>query len=540
MAEHDYVALDWVKGELDETLRQARQALEDYVSQPDDPTRLRFCLTHIHQVKGTLNIVEFFGAALLAEEMEKLAQAIMDGKVSNISEALSVLMQAIIQLPAYLDRVRRGRRDIPIVLLPLFNDLRTTRGEKLLSEASLFAPNLNIAKKRAEPATVKAIMARADLKELLTKLRQSYQIALISVIRNQNLVMGYSQIAKVFAQLNDLFKNTPISYLWWIGQGMVEGLSSNAIESSPTIRTLFRMIDKEFKRLIDGGGEAALQPASDDLLKNLLFYIARTTADAPLLRSIKNTFDLENALLNENEIDQERKSLAGPDKEAMKSVVGLLVEEINHVKDMLDIFARSETKDKQLLSDTLPILKQLSDTLVLLSLGDLRQSIQSHVAQLQTAIDAGDLLNNQQLKEMAEALIYLETTLTDLLVVGAPSLPIEKSGEEKNELTPAEKTVITEARNGLEQVRASIVEFVASQWDHKQLTETPDTLDSISGGLKIISLNRAANIAAACGHYVRIIFSNKIVPKWQHLDTLADAIASVEYYLERLIVLNKV
>lgn len=535
MAEHDYVALDWVKGELDETLRQARQALEEYVSQPDDPTRLRFCLTHIHQVKGTLNIVEFFGAALLAEEMEKLTQAIMDGKVSNVPEAFGVLMQAIIQLPAYLDRVRKGRRDIPVVLLPLFNDLRTTRGEKLLTEASLFAPNLNIARQRAEPAAAKAIMARADLKELLIKLRQSYQVALISVVRNQNLVVGYSQIAKVFAKLNDVFKNTPISYLWWIGQGLVDGLSSNAIESSPTIRTLFRMIDRELKRLIDGGDKVAVQPASEDLLKNLLFYIARTTVDAPLLRSIKNTFDLENALLNENEIDQERKSLAGPDKEAMKSVVGLLVEEINRIKDMLDIFVRSETKDKQLLNDTLAILKQLSDTLVLLSLGDLRQSIQPHVLQLQAALDKGELLNNQQLKEMAEAVIYLETTLTDLLVVGAPSLPIEKSNEEKNELTPAEKTVITEARNGLEQVRASIVEFVASQWDHKQLNETSNTLEGISGGLRIISLPRAANIAATCAHYVRIIFSNKIVPKWQHLDTLADAIASVEYYLERLI-----
>ena len=35
---HDYVALEWVKGEIGETLKQARQALEAFVENPQDPT----------------------------------------------------------------------------------------------------------------------------------------------------------------------------------------------------------------------------------------------------------------------------------------------------------------------------------------------------------------------------------------------------------------------------------------------------------------------------------------------------------------------
>ena len=68
----NYAALDWVIGEIGETLTQARQALEAYVEDQNDSTRIRFCLTHIHQVHGSLQMVEFFGAALLAEEMENL------------------------------------------------------------------------------------------------------------------------------------------------------------------------------------------------------------------------------------------------------------------------------------------------------------------------------------------------------------------------------------------------------------------------------------------------------------------------------------
>jgi chemosensory pili system protein ChpA (sensor histidine kinase/response regulator) len=116
---HDYVALEWVKGEIAETLKQARQSLEAFVENPQDLTRMRFCLTYLHQVQGTLQMVEFYGAALLAEEMEHLAQALLESRVSNQTEALEVLMQAILQLPVYLDRTQSARRDLPMVVLPV-------------------------------------------------------------------------------------------------------------------------------------------------------------------------------------------------------------------------------------------------------------------------------------------------------------------------------------------------------------------------------------------------------------------------------------
>ena len=61
-----FMALDWVKGEIEETLDRAREALESYVEQPDDITLARQCLTSLHQVNGTLQMVELSGAAVLA------------------------------------------------------------------------------------------------------------------------------------------------------------------------------------------------------------------------------------------------------------------------------------------------------------------------------------------------------------------------------------------------------------------------------------------------------------------------------------------
>src|SRR5690606_247291 len=130
----NFAALDWLIHEIGETLKEARQSLEAYVENPKDTVRIRFCLTHIHQVHGSLQMVEFYGAALLADEMEQLTQAMINNAVSNPTEAQEVLMRAILQFPLYLEQVKTTRQDNPLVVLPLLNDLRAVRGENLLTD----------------------------------------------------------------------------------------------------------------------------------------------------------------------------------------------------------------------------------------------------------------------------------------------------------------------------------------------------------------------------------------------------------------------
>ena len=93
----DFSTLTWVKNELDETLKEARQSLEAYVEDTSDAAQLGFLSAHLHQVYGTLQMVELYGAALLAEEMEQVAVALSEGKVAQQDDACSVLMRAILQ-----------------------------------------------------------------------------------------------------------------------------------------------------------------------------------------------------------------------------------------------------------------------------------------------------------------------------------------------------------------------------------------------------------------------------------------------------------
>ncbi|WP_256645458.1 Hpt domain-containing protein [Thermomonas paludicola] len=144
----DHTALGWVKPEIDEALRQARIELEAFAEAPSDASPMLTCVGHLHQVQGTLRMLELQTPAMVAAEMEQLAGALHDGGLAGGDEPLAVLMRGLVQLPDYLERLQGGHRDIPIVLLPLINELRAARGAQPMQQDAL--PSLLVAPTDAE------------------------------------------------------------------------------------------------------------------------------------------------------------------------------------------------------------------------------------------------------------------------------------------------------------------------------------------------------------------------------------------------------
>src|ERR1700726_5047646 len=136
--------LHTVAREIGVALADGRAALETHVEQPGNVELLERCTQELHQVQGVLRVLEIYGAALLAEEMEQVAQYLLatHSERKSQAESLDALMRAMVQLPSYLERVLAGGRDLALVLLPLLNDLRAVRGNALLSEGTLLLLNL--------------------------------------------------------------------------------------------------------------------------------------------------------------------------------------------------------------------------------------------------------------------------------------------------------------------------------------------------------------------------------------------------------------
>ncbi len=534
----NFAALDWLIHEISETLKEARQALESYVENPKDAARIRFCLTHIHQVHGSLQMVEFYGAAMLASEMEQLTQAMIANTVANSSEAQEVLMRAILQFPLYLDQVKATRKDNPLVVLPLLNDLRAVRGESLLTDTKLFVPNLTPAKK-VSGTRLPVTHDNVQFQAMVLKLRQMYQYAASGFIRGVNPDENLAYLQKAFSRLQKLTHGTARFALWDICLALVEAIEIDAIEISVAVKNLLRQLDKEIKVLAVHGNKALNSFTNDELIKNLLYYVARAGKHAPgfppnsQLQRVYENYHLEEALLEGRESGEEAQNiLSVPDADAMRSVVGALKEELNLIKASLDIcLAGGDTQTA--LGDALPIIKRVADTLAVLGLGDLRKQVLEQGAALDLVVESHGQLSDEQLLAVASQLIAVENSLDSLAEMGAQDA---NSGEESDiTLTRAKESVLRESRNGLEHAKDAIIEYIASQWNRQHLQTVPTTLREIRGGLEIMPLPRPARILGACARFIEEqLLEHDSTPQWATLDTLADAITSVEYYLERL------
>lgn len=529
---HDYVALEWVKGEIAETLKQAHQAIETVLDDPQATPGLDECLAYIHQVHGSLQMVEFYGAALLAEEMEHLVEALQHGRVAHRDEALHLLLQALGQLPIYLDRVQSARRDLPLVVLPLINDLRSARGDSLLSETSLFSPPLP----DLPPLSADALAALepADWPNVLRKLRQMLQMALVGLLREQDDQTHLEYLAKVFQRLEALSADAPLSPLWQVASALVEGMREGAIANSPALRSLFKDADKELKRLLEQGPRGLNQPPPPELLKSLLFYIAKAEHPTGQMLTMKDRYSLDDALPDSAMVDEERARLAGPDRDAMRSVLAALCEELVRVKERLDLFVRSDRQHTSDLESLLAPLRQIADTLAVLGFGQPRKVIIDQLAVVLSLAQGQREPNDATLMDVAGALLYVEANLAGMVGTVEPESP-EDARLPTTDLTQIHQIVIKEARICLQQAKDMIVDYIDADWDRQQLQPLPELLTQVRGALAMIPLSRAASLVEACNSFIREhLLLDPHQPGWQQLDNLADVITSLEYYLERL------
>jgi len=533
----DFTTLNWVKAELDQTLEHARVALEAYVEEPTRIEQMRLCVSGLHQVQGTLRMVELYGAAMVVEEMERLAESVLDDRVSQREEAYTVLMRGIVQLPDYLERLQGGHRDIPIVLLPLLNDLRACRGEKLLSESVLFAPDLSA----ALPASADGGAAPVALQELraqVLRLRLAFQAALLKWFRDESGSRQHpDRLLEILDRLRALSHGVAARELWWVAAGVIEAVRDGTLEASVTVKLLFGRVDRAIRQFAETGEGGAASRQPHDLVQNLLYYIAHSSSDGTRAGEIRRHYRLDELLPTQNEIEHAQGSLGGRNRNLLGTVSAAIKDDLIRVKESLDIFLRARDADPAQLLDQAEILDRVGDTLGMLGLGVPRRVVGEQREIIEAIAGGRRSAAEDVLLDVAGALLFVESSLDehiDRLGSGNEALPREDSLDlPRTEVRKLLGSLMQEAAVNLHQAKQSIIAFIESPWDHAKVAPIPHLLGEVAGALSMLDLDEAAALMNGLVRFVEIeLLRHHRVPTAEQMDALADAIASIEYYLE--------
>src|ERR1700731_2153100 len=530
-----------VAKELNATLNDARASLEAYAERSDQRVLLEKCADQLHSAHGVLRLVEVYGAALLAEEMEHVTRYLLssDNDQKRQVDGLDALMRAMVQLRTYLERVVSGGRDLALGLLPLLNDLRSVRGSPLLSEGTLLLLNLK-SDQPAQPQSPRYDEQSITVSQWARRLRPRFQIGLLGYIRGERTVQNLEILAKVTEKLEQVATTQPVFQLWWVTGAILEAVRANGLEGSATLKRLLGQADRQIKALYELGEGRYCEDPPIDLLNNLLYYAARATPRGGRIGAVRASFKLAELLPVDDSIEQERESLSAPSVKLMRTVAAAIKEDLSKVKDVFDIFVRRGGGRSDELIPQLELLKKISDTLGVLGLGELRQRVHQEVSELSEIVTDGKTPSEAALVQVAGVLLSVEDSLDDQLlrlILPAASTRPDFPIDQDHEFRQVSEAVLRECIVNLARIKEAVSLSVQkpTEFAPQGLDNVPQLLRGITAGLLMLGKGRAVELMDAVGTQVRrLIEPGAPPPDPVRLERVADAIVSIEYYMETL------
>ena len=433
-------------------------------------------------------------------------------------------------LRRYLENVEAHRQEMPELLLPAINDLRQAGGQSALPESFFFSVRLDHARPRTSPPSVDGAARESEAR----RLRHMYQVGLLGFIREQNPQASLKLMGRALSRLDSLFANEPRGRLCWVGAAAVEAQVDGQLLARKSRKQLFSRIDRELKQLFVNGQYEAPR----GLLKELLYLVALADSRGPQATALSEVFGLTPLPFTDHLLEEEYQRLAGPGQAVMRSLSSAIREELNSVKDMLDLIERG-TLQSDSLNSLHALLGKLSKTLGMVGLSSAGNSLN---AQLQTVASWSEesAPQAQELHKLADAVLYVEGMVASLdrgerrEVRPTQAQPGEEADSfALHQLNEARIVVVDEAQAGLALAKRAITAYLESGGERMHLSNVPFSLQAVRGGLWFLGQERAAQLVGACADYIQQhMFDAPHMPSEQMLETLADALSSLEYYLE--------
>jgi chemosensory pili system protein ChpA (sensor histidine kinase/response regulator) len=526
--------LHWVRGEIELSLTRARAALELYLESPDEQHHLEVAAEELHLVRGTVGMIQCFGAAALAEEMLQLLQELRQTAPEQNLEPFSALTGATLHLSDYVDLLAHGENDRAVVLQPGINELRLARGKPLLTEAELFAAQLRAQQDGpAETAEAPAgggvagqAMARREL--------ATFQTAFVQWFRGQNTDAAMARMGKI-ADVIAVNAGEPSLREMWAGYAVLaECLRSDLQFDSLDLKRLFGRAGQHLKKLADAG-EAAAGAEVGDTPQQLLFHIARASRQTDRSHALITGRRINELLPGLEQLDELRRRLRGPNTSILGRVHAEIGRDFSQVKDGIDLAVR--TGGGTDLAGIRERLQRLANTLGALGLPAPQQALLNQARRLeQPPADPASWM------DVATSILRVEHSLEEALfrALGRhgteperPYAQIEAEVPHAQDLRESTRALLRESLVDLAHLKAGVDSFLKSG-DTSGFGDAPRMLNEVAAGLLILDRGRASAQLRKLEAYTRLATLIDNQTPQEEFERFADAVSCVEVYLEAL------
>ncbi len=531
--------LTWVRPDLDKHLNQIRTQIEHIANSPHIGDAIETTAEHLLQLRFTFEALMLQGAKLVTEEMITVCEELGDHNIRDRQKAYGSMMDAIVVLPSYLDRLQAGHHDLPILLLPVINELRSAYNANIVSEATLFAPSLDVLLPELEKSADQPGPASEEpFPEFTQRMRRQWESALLRWLQHQQDTELLSPLLSVCETLQQELDRMDLRRLWWIASKVIVGLLDGVTDNDVHLRRLFARLHLIIKSLSEGGEKATDVESADALSQALLFHIAQAKSGSEGVDQLRERFQLQELVPDRNVLIRARGAVTGRNRELYVSLGAAVRDELSLVKDALDLELRTGEIKSEERENSHEALLRLQDTLKMMGLGESAQSIEKLMPAFEASedpeLDPDHRSRESLLMELAGELIRVESVLEEqIATLGEPLLEDQGSVYIKlpgHELRRIRTHLLGETVISLHQVQ----DGVHRHFTGDQAADFTGPMEHIAGAMEMLGEGETASLALklrnALDNLLRHAGSESTVDP-EKLEKVTDAVAAFELYL---------
>ena len=510
-------SLNLVRAEISNALDQAAAQLDVY-SENGNADNLRAFLEEVQQIRGTFKMLDFRAGERLCEELAETGRAVRSQTVSE--PVLNAFTQAIVFLKRYVDFVVSGDAVAPGLLIPTINLVRRERREKPLPEAYFFLVNLRpkLSPPAAEPQAANFPYRRA---------RQMYQLGLIGLIRGHGRRGPLQVMQRAVKRFEQASRGGASWLFWYVVSGALEALSQDAFEMTPQRLTLLGALDRQVRRIQDSEGKSFSEKLPDWLLKEFVYLVALAEPDTELLIRLQQEFRISNEVREKN-LAATRARLRGPDQSALESLADALQDELQSVKDLVDLFERTDVSEANF-EEFISSLVRIGDTLQVVNQADASGRTLQLVNRLRSLGGAG---LSQNMAYVADEIIHIEQAMRALTHQGLE----QGSLVDPVSLSEAKIAVLSESMTAMTMIKRAVSAYLDSGGDKMHIQNVGKSMSDVAGAMMFLERPEVHDMLLELNRFItRYVLESDLPPKDAQMEALADALTAIEYFLDSMI-----
>ncbi len=550
----DPATLGWVKTEIDQTIENARNALAEFTP-GSDITPLRMYASHLHLVVGTLQMVELYGAANLAQEAEQLADAVIRGGNGD-GQAPGLLETALEKLSEYLEKLAQGMPDLPMQNVEVLNKLRLARGESPVDEAALFNPDLNVFPPDHDPKK----LGDEEYSHRALQLRRDYQNRLLSWLRNADIdVLG--SMRDIVDRLLEISRFGAVSQLWWVAGAYLDLLQETAMEGSDPRKRLLGQLDQQIRRLVEDGEAALVRDPPEQLVKSMLYEIGRSQVQTNRTQQIKDLFELDLILTG---VSPEYFSAMAqiPSADALQKLGQHARTHLATAQSKLSEYFGPNGHDNRTMITVIENVTAVSAAAKHLEISGI-VDLSGEIAKVCVAIKEGkDIDVDGASLQLAAALLFIDESLKsdnapgidwndqiedkilrlrrlyadplDLEKLAADGMEVKEEKLSETDFKRVLGAVASEVYVNLKKSEEGLEAFAIEPSRAELLRPVSQQLDQVQGALRILGQHRVGDLLEAAIENIDKLEQGQIRPSGELIDALAVVIGTTETYVTGL------